>query len=175
MCESCFFFEFCMIFFSIVATEFFGGLIELYRLWRQSHWSYAFTTVFGSFSFTCTWSKNVHLYVLFRVISQSQKQICIWITFQGMFFSHIYVLQICAPVRTAQMVNDAVSLTTTERFSKSHFIGQNSRKKESCSGNSGSSGPCSNFFFWSGFLTKNMDLACRRFFLVIESVLNFLS
>ncbi len=26
----------------------------------------------GSFSFTCTWSKNVHLYVLFSVISQSE-------------------------------------------------------------------------------------------------------
>ncbi len=30
----------------------------------------------GSFSFTCTWSKNGHLSVLFSVISQSQKQIC---------------------------------------------------------------------------------------------------
>ena len=30
-----------------------------------------------SFSFMCTWSKNVHLYVLVSVISQSQKQICI--------------------------------------------------------------------------------------------------
>ncbi len=35
----------------------------------------------GSFSFTCTWSENVHLYLLFRVINQSQKQIRKEITF----------------------------------------------------------------------------------------------
>ncbi len=48
-------------------------------------------TVTGSFSFTCTWSKNLHLYVLFSVISQSQKQTCILITFWSTFSSHVYV------------------------------------------------------------------------------------
>ncbi len=33
----------------------------------------------GSFNFTCTWSKNVHLYVLFWGIGKSQKWIWIYI------------------------------------------------------------------------------------------------
>ena len=36
-------------------------------------------------------ARNIHFYVLFRVISQSQKQICIKMTFKSTFFSHVYV------------------------------------------------------------------------------------
>ncbi len=56
--------------------------------------TFQFTNLFlcrTSFSFTCTWSKNTHLYVLFKDIGQSQKWICIKITFQSTFCSHVYV------------------------------------------------------------------------------------
>ena len=61
------------------------------RLWHLSKRVKFSRHLVGSFSFPYTWSKNVHLYVLFRAISQSQKQIYIYIMFQSTFSSHVYV------------------------------------------------------------------------------------